>query len=90
MHVRRGWLLRSEQLARSRIRAIHYYPDIIGFRGPDGKPVMRTRAEWSLKEMIAVAAELRIPVYDNRQCFNLVRAKTGQLVYDPFDDRPAG
>lgn len=77
-----------EQVDRGVIRAIHYYPDIITFRGPENSVVMRMRAEWSLKQMIQVAKVLRVPVYDNRSRLKLVRARMGTLVYDPFDDPP--
>ncbi len=88
--VKRGRfaLTTTRQVARSQIRAIHYYPDVISFRGPDGRPLMRTRADWSLKQMIAVATELQVPVYDNRQCLNLLRARVGQLVYKPLEEQP--
>jgi hypothetical protein len=77
------------QVARSRIRAIHYYPNMISFSGPGGRPLMRTKAEWSLKQMVAVAAELQVPIYDNRRFLNLLPARVGRPVYKPFDDRPA-
>lgn len=85
--VKRGrlWLTKTRQVTRSQIRAIHYYPDVVSFRGPSGSPLMRTRAEWSLKQMIAVAVELQVPVYDNRQCLNLLRTRVGQLVYKPSE-----
>jgi hypothetical protein len=88
VRVRQGWYLADKQVARSEIRAIHYYPDVISFRGPDRKPVMRTRCEWSLRQMIKVAAELQVPVYDNRRLCNLRTARVGRLVYDPASRRP--
>ncbi|HET9173515.1 MAG TPA: hypothetical protein VFN97_29050 [Actinospica sp.] len=88
--VRQSRFRPARQVARDRIRAIHYYPDIITFRGPDNRSVMQVRAEWSLTQMIEVAAVLRVPVYDNRRCLKLVRARLGNLVYDPFDDPPRG
>jgi hypothetical protein len=85
VRVKRGWLRGNpvREVARSRIQAIHYYPKTITFRGPAGGLVMRTKAEWSLKQMIAVAAELQVPVYDNRQCLNLLPAKAGRLAFSP-------
>jgi hypothetical protein len=88
VRARQGWYLPDEQVPRSQIRAIHYYPDVISFRGPDRKPIMRTRSEWSLRQMIAVAGELRVPVYDNRRWHNLRTARVGRLVYDPAAPHP--
>jgi hypothetical protein len=88
VRARQGWHLPDKQVPRSEIRAIHYYPDVISFRGPDRKPIMRTRAEWSLRQMIAVAGELKIPVYDNRRWLHLRTAKLGRLVYDPAAPHP--
>jgi hypothetical protein len=88
VRARQGWYLPDKQVPRSEIRAIHYYPDVISFRGPDRKPIMRTRAEWSLRQMIAVAGELRVPVYDNRRWLNLWTARVGRLVYDPAAPHP--
>jgi hypothetical protein len=88
VRARQGWYLPDKQVSRSQIRAIHYYPDVISFRGPERKPIMRTRAEWSLRQMIAVAGELRVPVYDNRRWHNLRTARVGRLVYDPAAPHP--
>jgi hypothetical protein len=88
VRARQGWYLPDKQVPRSQIRAIHYYPDVISFRGPDRKPIMRTRSEWSLRQMIAVAAELSVPVYDNRRWHNLRTARVGRLVYDPAAPHP--
>ena len=88
VRARQGWYLPDKQVPRSQIRAIHYYPDVISFRGPDHKPIMRTRCEWSLRQMITVADELRVPVYDNRRFFNLRTARVGRLVYDPAASHP--
>jgi hypothetical protein len=88
VRARQGWYLPDKQVPRSQIRAIHYYPDVISFRGPDRKPIMRTRSEWSLRQMIAVAGELRVPVYDNRRWHNLRSARVGRLVYDPAAPHP--
>jgi hypothetical protein len=90
VRVRMFWFEPRTQVARSQIRAIHYYPAILSFRGPDGEPAMRTRCEWSLKQMITVAAELRVPGYDNRGRSKLLGVRMGQLVYNPADDQPAG
>lgn len=83
-----GWLGSNRRVRRSQIRAIHYYPDVISFRGPDGRPLTRTKSEWSLQQMIAVGAELQVPVYDNRRCLGLLQAKVGRLVYEPSKDKP--
>lgn len=90
VRVKRGWWRGNpiREVARSRIRAIHYYPKTITFCGPAGGPIMRTKAEWSLKQVIAVAAELQVPVYDNRQCLNLLPTKVGRLAYSPSYGQP--
>ncbi|WP_157436250.1 hypothetical protein [Actinospica robiniae] len=75
------------RVARSRLGAIHYYPKVITFCGPDGTLLMRTKAEWSLKQMITVAAELQVPIYDNRRFLHLVPRRTGRLAYDPVYGR---
>lgn len=88
VRVRPGWRQPARQVPRSEIRAIHYYPDLISFRGPDRKPIMKTRPEWSLRQIITAAAELKVPVYDHRRCLNLRRVKVGRLVYDPAAPHP--
>ena len=83
-----GWIGSDKyrQVARSRIRAIRYFPDVISFCGPGGGAIMRIKAEWSLKQMIAVAAELQVPVYDHRwRWLKLLPTRVGRLVYKPFD-----
>jgi hypothetical protein len=88
VRARQGWYLPDKQVPRSQIRAIHYYPDVISFRGPERKPIMRTRAEWSLRQMIAVAGELGVPLYDIRRWHDLRTARVGRLVYDPAAPQP--
>ncbi|GAA5197444.1 hypothetical protein GCM10023322_68720 [Rugosimonospora acidiphila] len=89
VRVRLSYFRRNRpiQVGRSRIRAIHYDPFRISFCGPNGSLLMWTKADWSLKQMIAVAAELQVPIYDNRRCLNLLPKRVGRLVYNPFDDR---
>lgn len=85
VRVKRGWLRGNpvREVARSRIRAIHYYPKTITFCGEAGGPIMRTKAEWSLKQVIAVATELQVPVYDNRRFLHLLPTRAGRVVFNP-------
>lgn len=83
VQARQGWYLPAMQVPRSRIRAIHYYPFVISFTGPERKPVMRTRADWTLSQMKAAAGELKVPLYDHRVSLGLREVRIGRLVYDP-------
>jgi hypothetical protein len=70
-------------VSRSEVRAIHYLPRLISFRGPDGKPIMMIRPEWTLRQMGRVADELKVPLYDHRGWGGIRTVDKGRLVYDP-------
>lgn len=79
-----GWRGQPDKEApRSEIRAIHYFPGRISFRGPDDKPIMEPEPHWTLGQMLKVADELDVPLYDHRGRLRLEELATGRLVYDP-------
>jgi hypothetical protein len=88
VRVKLGWLAPTKQMARSRILAIHYYPHMISFTGPGRKPILRTKSEWSLRQMEAVARELAIPLYDHRIWAGMRTVSVGRLVYRPTSRDP--
>lgn len=71
------------EVPRNEIRAIHYFPRIISFRGPDNKPFMRIDCNYTLRQMTMVAALLGVPLYDHKGRLGLGEVKVGRLVYDP-------
>jgi hypothetical protein len=73
----------DEQVSRSEIRAIHYFPHVIIFVNSDRGPIMRTRPEWTLRQMRTVADVLGVRLYDNRHWSRLWPVRVGRLVYDP-------
>lgn len=77
---------------RSEIRSIHYRPRQVTFRGADGQPLMEISDLWTVADMVKAAAELRVPLYDDRE-EGLLRARElseGRLVYDPVSGLVAG
>jgi hypothetical protein len=89
VRARQGWttgrLGKSQDAFRSEIRSIHYLPKQIGFRWADGQPLMETVDNWTLRDMVKAAEELRVPLYDDR-VEGLLRVQVlseGRLVYDP-------
>jgi hypothetical protein len=89
VRARQGWttgqLGKSQEAFRSEIRSIHYLPKQISFRGADGQSLMETVVNWTLGDMAKAAAELRVPLYDDR-VEGLLKARElseGRLVYDP-------
>lgn len=83
VRVRQGWNIPDRQAARSEISAIHYFPQLISFRGPDQKPVMKVAPSWPLRQMLDVADELGVPLYDHRAWLGLREVKMGRLVNRP-------
>jgi hypothetical protein len=73
----------DKQVPRSEIRSIHYFPMIISFRGPDNTPIMRVDPHWTMRQMLRVADEIKVPLYDHRRWFGMLKAPMGQLAYDP-------
>lgn len=83
VRVRQGWNIPDRQAVRSEITAIHYFPQVISFRGADQKPIMKVAPSWPMRQMLDVADELGIPLYDHRIWFGLRKVKTGRLVNTP-------
>ena len=84
--------LGKTEALRSEIRSIHYRPSQISFRGVDGQPLMEASDLWTVADMVKAAAELRVPLYDDR-VEGLLRARElseGRLVYDPVSGLVAG
>lgn len=83
VRIKQGWYLPERQAARSDVTAIHYFPRVISFRGPDGKPMIRVMPDWSLRQMLEVAVELGVPLYDHRGWLGLRKVSIGRLVDHP-------
>jgi hypothetical protein len=71
------------EVPRSEITAIHYFPDMISFRGLDNKPVMMIRPQYTLRQMRKVAAELHVRLFDHSRLLGLQKVNIGRLAYDP-------
>jgi hypothetical protein len=88
VRARQGWArapLGKTDAFRSEIRSIHYRPRQITFRGADGQPLMDISDMWTVADMVKVAEELRVPLYDDR-VDGVLKARElpeGRLVYDP-------
>src|ERR1700684_2940289 len=87
VRAREGWAqgpLGKKEALRSEIRSIHYAPGRFSFRGSDGQPLMETSDIWTVRDMVKAAAELGVPLYDNRLGrLGAREASAGRLVYDP-------
>ena len=70
------------QAPRNEIRAIHYFPRIISFRGPDKKPVMMIDCNYTMRQMVRVAGVLKVPMYDHTRWFGMRTVDKGRLVYN--------
>jgi hypothetical protein len=88
VRVKQGWYLPERQAARSDIRAIHYFPSAVSFRGPDRKPIMKVAPNWTLRQMLEVADALAVPLYDHRRWLGLRSVTTGRLVNPPSNRHP--
>lgn len=79
-----GWRGQPDkEVSRNDIRSIHYFPMMISFRGPDNTPIMKTEPHWTLRQMLKVAGELKVPLYDHTRWYGTREAHMGQLAYDP-------
>jgi hypothetical protein len=83
VQVKQGRYLPERQAARGDLTAIHYFPRLISFRGPDGKPMMKVAPNWTMRQMLEVADELEVPLYDHRRWLGLRKVSTGRLVNHP-------
>jgi hypothetical protein len=88
VRVKQGRFLPEKEAARSDITAIHYFPSLISFRGPDDEPMMKVAPNWTLRQMLEVAGELGVPLYDHRRWLGLRRISTGRLVNHPAPGNP--
>lgn len=89
VRARQGWYLPDKKAARSDIGAIHYFPTLISFRGADRRTViMKIAPAYSLGQMLEVAGELAVPLYDHRRWLGLREVKTGRLVNHPAPGQP--
>lgn len=86
--ARQGWWRGQpdKQATRSEIRAIHYFPNLISFRGLDNKPLMMIQPHYTLAQMLKVAAKLDVRRYDHCRWLGLRRIDKGRLAYDPASD----
>jgi hypothetical protein len=72
---------------RSEIREIHYYPMRISFWGAGDKPLMEPEPHWTVRQMVKVAAELGVPLYDHKGRLGVEEISEGELVYGPASHR---
>ena len=83
-----GWRGHPDlEVPRDEIRAIHYFPRVISFRGPDDKPFMRIVPNYTLRQMTTVARLLGVPLYDHRRWPGLRSVRVGRLVYKPASEQ---
>jgi hypothetical protein len=69
---------------RSEIRSIHYFPNLISFRGVDNNnSLMMIQPQYTLRQMRKVAAELHVRLYDHTRWLGLRTVDVGRLAYDP-------
>jgi hypothetical protein len=70
---------------RSEIRSIHYFPNLISFRGADNNSsLMMIQPQYTLRQMRRVAAELHVRLYDHTRWLGLRGDREiGRLAYDP-------
>jgi hypothetical protein len=73
----------DREAPRSEIRAIHYFPRMISFRGPDNKPIMTIDGNYTLRQMMKVAVTLEVPLYDHARWLGMRKISIGRLLYDP-------
>jgi hypothetical protein len=72
------------EVPRSEIRTIHYFPNLISFRGVDNSsPLMMIQPHYTLPQMRKVAAELHVRLYDHTRWLGLRQVDVGRLAYDP-------
>ena len=83
VRAKQGWYQPEKQVARGDVRAIHVFPRLISFRGPDDKPIMMVAPNWSMRQMLEVADELRVPLFDHRRWHGLREVSVGRLANDP-------
>lgn len=85
-----GWRGHPDlEVPRNEVRAIHYFPGKISFRGPDDEPFMRIDPNYTARQMKTVAVFLRVPMYDHQRWFGLRKVSMGRLVYKPAKSDPA-
>ncbi len=86
-----GWRRQPDkQVSRSEIRAIHYFPMMISFRGPDNESIMMIEPHWTRPQMLKVADELKIPLYDHTRWLGMRKVSMGRLTYDPASRASSG
>jgi hypothetical protein len=83
VRAKQGWYQPEKQVARGDVRAIHYFPRLISFRGRDDKPIMMVAPNWNLRQMLEVADELGVSLFDHRRWHGLREVSVGRLVNDP-------
>lgn len=88
VRIRQGRFVSEKVAARSDISALHYFPSLISFRGPDGEPMMKIAPNWTLRQMLEVAGELGVPLYDHRRWCGMRTVSMGRLVNHSARSRP--
>lgn len=81
----------DRQIPRNEINSIHYTASFIDFRKPDSTVIMRVERAWTMRQMQTVAAELEVPLYDNRRWLGMRMDDLGigRRVYDPGNGKTA-
>jgi hypothetical protein len=89
--VRQGGLRgkRDRQTPRDAITAIHYFPNLISFRGPHNGTITMITPNYTRRQMLRVAEMLDIPLYDHTRWLGLRKVRVGRLAYDPGSGQPA-
>jgi hypothetical protein len=57
----------GKHMPRDEVLVIRYFRRTISFRGPDDEPAMIIPSQWTLRQMMRVAEELQVPLYDHRR-----------------------
>jgi hypothetical protein len=68
---------------RGEIRAIRYYPARISFRDANDEPLMEPEPHWTVRQMVRVAIEVGVPLYDHKGALGVEELSEGRLAYDP-------
>jgi hypothetical protein len=89
IRVKQGWFLAEKEAVKTEIRSVHRFAHGIGFLGPDGNAVLRVTPSWSMRQLLRVADELGVHLYDHRQWLGLRSVRTGRLVSHPPAARQA-
>lgn len=87
VRAREGWArapLGRRVVFRSELRSVHYLRRQVSFRGADGQSLMEAAGIWTVADMVGVAQELGVPLFDDRVgALRTAGPGQGRLMYDP-------